>query len=108
MSAQKTDSSKLPRGPEIRCAAAQLSTDAPVSIQSTARVRIESLFDVWRLEGRSGGIYCGMWEITLLGLILMVVGIDLPILIPVGMLVCAAGLVLGVEAKAREQREKRR
>ena len=37
-----------------------------------------------------------MWEIILLGLILMAVGVNLPILVPVGMLVCAAGLVLGV------------
>jgi hypothetical protein len=49
-----------------------------------------------------------MWEIILLGLILMVVGINLPILVPVGMLVCAAGLVLGVGAKARQKRENHR
>jgi len=49
-----------------------------------------------------------MWEIILLGLILMVGGVDLPILVPVGMLVRAAGLVLGVGAKAREKREKHR
>jgi hypothetical protein len=44
-----------------------------------------------------------MWEIILLGLILMAVGVNLPILVPVGMLVCAAGLVLGVGAKAKER-----
>jgi hypothetical protein len=49
-----------------------------------------------------------MWEIILLGLILMVVGVNLPILVPVGMLVCTAGLVLAVGAKARENREKHR
>ncbi len=45
-----------------------------------------------------------MWEIILLGLILMVIGVDLPILVPVGMLVCAAGLVLGVAAKSAGRR----
>lgn len=49
-----------------------------------------------------------MWEIILLGLMLMVVGALLPVLLPVGMLVCAAGLVVGVGAKAREEREKHR
>jgi hypothetical protein len=49
-----------------------------------------------------------MWEIILLGLILMVVEVDLPILVPVGMLVCAAGVVLEVGAKAIEKREKHR
>jgi hypothetical protein len=49
-----------------------------------------------------------MWEIILLGLILIVIGVLLPILVPVGMLVCAAGLVVGVGAKAREEREKHR
>ena len=49
-----------------------------------------------------------MWEIILLGLILMVVGVDLPILVPVGMLVCAAELLLGVGTRAKEKKEKHR
>ncbi len=49
-----------------------------------------------------------MSEIIVLGLILMLTGALLPTLMPVGMVLCAAGLVVGVGAKAREEREKHR
>ncbi len=45
-----------------------------------------------------------MWEIILLGLILMVIGVLLPNLMPVGMVLLRSRVAHGVGAKARDLR----